>query len=147
MVNLMSRILQAFSDTNTFQGDPNMERVKDFPILVQEVNFGIKLPENVPRYAFESSSSCFTYSINDDKTAFSDESTLHWVRSRAYAPQQIDLKTVTSEELAVYAKDFVEGYCGLVYYYNMQPHSEEQLDNFSITSGDVFLTNVRWDGK
>ncbi len=149
MMDLISRTLQAYIDTSTFQGDSNPEARWEFPIMVRETNYARYLPGMVPRYAFESSLNCLAYGVNDGPDFGDDDSgksCLGWQRPRYYAPQRISLESVSPDisELQRYSERFLKESCGLIYYTNMQEHSAEQLETLSIISQAIFMADVEW---
>ncbi|MDR0563143.1 MAG: hypothetical protein LBG73_10725 [Spirochaetaceae bacterium] len=175
MVNTMSYLIEMFGASASAQGDLPIDAKMNTPILVRETGYGKYLSPNIPRYAFATTMSCLTYSINSDssinvydiwESSIMDTDGNTFIGLRDYAPCIIDLGAINSYSLELFAKKlgrngFMPAYgsdpeisgilgdtdYGLVYYTNLQPHSEDQLEKLSVVSREVFGADVLYRGN
>jgi hypothetical protein len=156
MTDMMSYLIESFGAVGSFQGDIPPDIKEKTPILVREVGFGKHLPPAVPRYAFATTLSCLTYSINNDPDLFGadDEgkSYMDFIGTRTYAPAMINLTEIDMDILDYISEELGNnGNCqyGLIYYTNLQPYSSDSPmpEYLSSTSKEVFGKEVSYIGK
>ena len=160
MVDMMSYVIVFMGASTSFQGDLSLEWVERTPILVREEGFGKWLDQEIPRFAFATTLACLRYGINGDPSTFGKDNEgnpqQRFYENRFYGPLNINLSDIDEPRLKLFSEKFgtrdwgtenaVSGDSryGLVFYSDMRPHSAEQNRLLSITSEEIFWSEVQY---